>query len=169
VAHVVARLAGPTFILAGLNAVALSIGLSVLRYRLWDIDLLIRRTLVYSLLTAALALAYVASVVVLQIAFGLVTGEARGELVTVLSTLTIAALFVPFRTRAQSAIDRRFFRRKYDAARTLALFGSQARDGIELEQLEDQLVRVVNETMQPAHAGLWVRGGSTPTPPALSR
>jgi hypothetical protein len=156
-AHLAARLAGPTFILGGLNAVALSIGLSVLRYRLWDIDVLIRRTLIYSLLTAALALAYFASVVALQAGFGLLTGEARNELVTVISTLTIAALFVPLRTRVQQAIDQRFYRRKYNAARTLAAFGAQARAVVELEQLEGQLVRVVEETMQPAHVGLWVR------------
>jgi len=134
-----------------------AITISILRYRLWDIDLIIRRTLVYSALSAVLALAYFGSVLVLQNVFQAVTGEGRSALVTVLSTLIIAALFGPLRGRVQRTIDRRFFRQKYDAARTLAAFGAQARDVVELEQLSDQLLAAVDQTMQPAHVGLWVR------------
>jgi hypothetical protein len=133
------------------------LAVAILRYRLFDIDVILRRTLVYAVLTAALALAYFGSVLVLQGVFQAVTGESRSELVTVLSTLAIAALFVPLRGRVQRAIDRRFYRKKYDAARTLAAFGAQARDVVELEQLSGQLLRVVDETMQPAHASLWLR------------
>jgi hypothetical protein len=140
-----------------------AITISILRYRLWDIDVIVRRTLVYSVLTGILALAYFGLVLVLQSIVSAVTGESRSALVTVLSTLAIAALFVPLRARVQRAIDRRFYRKKYDAARTLAAFGAQARDVVELEQLQAQLVSVVDETMQPAHVGLWVHG-ATPSP-----
>jgi hypothetical protein len=133
------------------------LAIAILRYRLFDIDVIIRRTLVYSVLSAVLALAYFGSVLVLQNVFQALTGESRNALVTVLSTLTIAALFGPARARVQRAIDRRFYRQKYDAARTLAAFGAQARDVVALEQLSDQLVAAVDDTMQPAHAGLWLK------------
>jgi hypothetical protein len=148
--------AGVIFDLA-IITVPIAIGVAILRYRLWDIDILIRRTLVYSMLTALLALAYFGSVLVLQSAFQVITGASGGALVTVLSTLFIAALFGPVRGRVQRVIDRRFFRRKYDAARTLAAFGTQARDQVGLEQLSGDLMRVVDETMQPASVSLWVR------------
>jgi hypothetical protein len=134
-----------------------AVGNAILRHRLYDIDVVIQRTLVYSVLTSLLALAYFGSVLVLQSVFRVLTGQAQSQFVTVLSTLVIAALFVPLRARVQSAIDRRFFRRKYDAARTLAAFGAQARDMVELEQLSDQLVNAVDETMQPAHISLWLK------------
>jgi hypothetical protein len=137
----------------------LTIAIAILRYRLWDLDILIRRTLSYSLLTAALALAYFGSVVVLQTVAQALTGESSNALVTVISTLLIAALFVPLRGRIQRLIDQRFSRRKYDAARTLAAFGATARDVVELEQLSGQLAQAVDETMQPAHVSLWVRPG----------
>ncbi len=157
-----ANLAGPAVIYLTALALPVALAFAVLRYRLWDIDVLIRRTLIYSVLTALLALAYFGLVVVLQGAFNAVTGESRSELVTVISTLAIAALFGPLRGRVQHAIDRRFYRRKYDATRTLAEFGAKARDVVELEQLTGQLVRVVDETMQPAHVGLWVRQQGQP-------
>ena len=143
-------------------AVPVTIGLAILRYRLWDIDVLIRRTLIYSMLSAVLAAAYFGSVVILQGLFEALTGERNSALVTVLSTLMIAALFGPVRARVQRAIDRRFYRQKYDAARTLAAFGAQARDVVALEQLSDELTRAVDDTMQPAHVGLWVRASQPP-------
>ena len=134
-----------------------SLGIAIFRYRLWDIDLLIRRTLIYSLSTVLLALAYFGSVLVLQTAFGLLTGQTQSTLVTVLSTLVIAALFVPVRARVQAGIDRRFYRRKYDAARTLAVFGASLRDEVEIEALQERLLGVVDETMQPDGITLWLK------------
>jgi hypothetical protein len=137
--------------------IPVTITISILRYRLWDIDVIIRRTLIYSALSAVLALAYFGSVLVLQNVFQALTGESRNALVTVLSTLTIAAMFGPVRARVQQLIDRRFYRQKYDAARTLAAFGAQARDVVALEELTSQLVAAVDETMQPTQVNLWVR------------
>lgn len=138
--------------------IPVSIGIAILRCRLWDIDVLIRRTLIYAVLTALLALAYFGSVVVLQNLFGAVTGQRETPLVTVLSTLVIAALFVPVRRRVQAFIDRRFYRRKYDAARTLAAFGTALRDETDLDQLTAHLTAVVDEAMQPDSVGLWLAG-----------
>jgi len=146
---------------AGILSIPLSIGIAILRYRLWDIDLLIRRTLVYALLTGLLALAYFSSVLVLQNIFGALTGQSQSTLVTVLSTLVIAALFVPLRHRVQAVIDRRLYRRKYDAARTLAAFSSQLRDETNLEHLSVHLLDVVNQTMQPENVNLWLAPGGT--------
>ena len=140
--------------------VPVSIGIAILRYRLWDIDVVIRRTLVYALLTGLLALAYFGSVLALQAIFSALTGQAQSALVTVLSTLVIAALFVPLRRQVQAVIDRRFFRRKYDAAHTLAAFGAGLRDEVELAALTERLLSVVDETMQPASAELWLRPGA---------
>lgn len=134
-----------------------AIGIAVLRNRLWDIDVIIRRTLVYSLLSALLAGVYLGSVLVLQGTFGAVTGNRESPLVTVLSTLAIAALFFPLRARVQAFIDRRFYRSKYDAARTLAVFAQAARDETDLRQLTERLVGTVDEAMQPASVGLWLR------------
>jgi hypothetical protein len=150
-------LSGLWLIISTVAGIAVASGIAILRYRLYDIDLIIRRTLVYSALTALLAGAYFGSVLVLQAVFQAATGEARGTLVTVLSTLAGAALFQPLRGRVQTAIDRRFFRRKYDAARTLAGFGMGLRDCVDLDDLQARLLEVVDDTMRPAHAGLWVR------------
>jgi hypothetical protein len=139
-----------------IGLIPLSIGVSILRYRLWDIDVIVRRTLIYTALSAVLALAYFGSVLVLQGAFRVVTGEGQNSLVIVLSTLGIAALFGPVRSRVQAAIDRRFYRRKYDAARTLAGFAASARDETDLDRLSAQLVSLVRETMEPASVGLWL-------------
>jgi hypothetical protein len=135
----------------------LTIGAAVLRYRLWDIDVVIERTLVYTILTALLTAAYFLSVVALQEGAMLVTGQRGSALVTVLSTLLIAALFLPLRAGVQRFIDRRFFRRKYDAARTLAAFGANLRDDVDLGHLQDTLLLAVVEVMQPEQVGLWIR------------
>jgi hypothetical protein len=137
--------------------IPLAIGFSILRYRLWDIDLLIRRTLQYSLLTGLLVLAYFSTIVFLQAVFRAITGREQSEIVTVLSTLAIAALFSPLRRRTQALIDRRFYRRRYDAAQTLATFAATARDEVELDRLRDELLNVVGSTMQPAHLSLWLK------------
>jgi hypothetical protein len=133
-----------------------AIGIAVLRYRLYEIDVLINRTLVYGSLTALLVTTYVGSIVVLQVAFRTLTGQ-DSQLAIVASTLAIAALFNPLRRRIQAFVDRRFYRRKYDAARILARFGARLRDETDLAELNEELLAVVRETVQPAHASLWLR------------
>ena len=134
----------------------LSLGTAVLKYRLWDIGVVVNRALVYAALTATLAGSYFGSVVLLQMAFRGVTGQGNAVAI-VISTLTIAALFMPLRGRIQDIIDRRFFRRRYDAARTLAAFSATVRDEVDLEKLTGELVAVVENTMQPSHVSLWLR------------
>jgi hypothetical protein len=168
-ARVWINLARPPLVYLCLLALPISLAFSILRYRLWDIDLLIRRTLIYSVLTAALVVVYFSSVVVLQVLVGTLTGESRPPLVTVLSTLAIAALFVPLRWRVQNLIDRRFYRRQYDAARTLASFATGARDDVELEHLSGRLLEVVQDTMQPAHVSLWLKPSANPVHAAGNR
>ena len=138
--------------------VPLAIAFSILRYRLLDIDLLINRTLVYGTLTAILALVYFGCVVLLQHLVNGVTGKVgQSPLIIVASTLAIAALFQPLRRRIQKIIDKRFYRRQYDAARILADFSITLRNETDLPQIREQLVAVVQETMQPAHVSLWLR------------
>jgi hypothetical protein len=136
--------------------IPVTIAIAILREGLFDIDVIINRTLVYGALSGLLVAAYFGSVVVFQEALRLATGETGSALATVLSTLAIAALFSPLRTQVQQAIDRRFYRRKYDAARTLAAFGATLRDDVDLETLERRLLAVVAETMEPRHVGLWL-------------
>jgi len=131
-------------------------GIAILRYRLYEIDLLINRTLVYGSLTAALALVYVGGVVSLQYAFRALTGS-ESQIAIVASTLTIAVLFVPLRRRVQGFVDRLFYRCKYDAAKTLETFTSKLRNETDLDSLGDDLAGVVRETVQPTHVSLWMR------------
>ena len=141
-----------------LTIVPLSLSIAVLRYRLYEIDILINRTLVYGSLTAMLAVVYFGGVTATQAIFRTLTGqEEQPQLAIVVSTLVIAALFNPLRRRIQSFIDRRFYRRKYDATKTLAAFSARLRDETDLDALSDDLVGVVRETMQPAHISLWLR------------
>jgi len=135
--------------------VPLALVMAIIRHRLYDIDVVINRTLVYAVLTATLVGTYFGIVVGLQAAFGAVTDQGSAVAVA-MSTLAIAALFQPLRRRIQDFIDRRFYRRKYDAALTLAGFGDRIRDEVDLEKLREELVGLVHETMQPAHASLWL-------------
>ncbi len=136
--------------------IPLSIGFSILRYRLYDIDLLINRTLVYGSLTAILALVYVGLIFVLQYLLRGIINQ-QNDVAIVVSTLAIAALFQPLRHRIQAIIDHRFYRRKYDAAKTVEAFSATLRNEVDLSQLRDHLLNVVQETMQPAHVSLWLR------------
>ena len=140
----------------GVVSSPIAMGIAILRYRLYEIDIIINRTLVYGSLTATLVALYFVGIVVLQSLFVVLIGE-KSTLAVVASTLMIAALFTPFRRRIQSVVDRRFYRRKYDARKTLESFSTQLRNETDLGALSDDLVGVVRETMQPAHVSLWLR------------
>jgi hypothetical protein len=140
-------------------ALPITIGIAILRYRLYDIDIIIRKTLIFAVLTSILSAVYFGSVLLAQQMFRTVTGGTP-ELVIVISTLLIAALFNPLRRGVQDVVDRRFYRRKYNAARTLAAFGAVLRDETDLNQLSRHLVQVVDQTMHPAHLSLWLKSPS---------
>ena len=142
--------------LLSLTAVPIAVGFAVLRYRLYDIDILINRALVYGSLTVLLAATYVGGVVGLQYVFRAITGQGS-TLAVVASTLVIAALFSPLRRRVQGFVDHRFYRSKYDAAKTLEAFSARLREETDLDALSDDLVGVARETMQPEHVSLWLR------------
>lgn len=141
-----------SLVVAGLPV---AVGIAVLRYRLYDIDRIINRALVYGVLTTALVLTYLGSVVLLQGVFRAIT-DSESQLAIVASTLAIAALFVPMRRRIQSAVDRRFYRTKYDAAKTLEAFSARLRDEVELRSLAGSLTKAVETTLQPEHVSLWL-------------
>jgi MFS family permease len=144
------------FFLIGYALIPLATGIAILRYRLYDIDLLINRTLVYGLLTAVLAAAYAGVVLVLGQLFGGVAGSASSWVIAT-ATLAVAAVFQPARRRIQNAVDRRFNRRRYDAARTVEAFGVRLRDHIDLDTLSNELLAVVDQTLEPKATSLWLR------------
>lgn len=146
------------FVTAAILSLPISIATAVMRHRLYDIDLVINRTLVYGSLTAILFASYFGIVVVLQRVLDPLTQDS--DLAIAGSTLAVAALFRPLRSRVQHFIDRRFYRRKYDAAETLDAFSTRLREQVDLESLRGDIVTVVRETMQPAHASLWLRPGA---------
>ena len=140
------------------------LAVTIARYKLWDIDLVIRRTVSYAILTGLLLLVYFGSIIVLQRLVTPLTGNSTPA--TVLSTLLIAALFLPLRRRVQAWIDRRFYRRKYNAAQVLQGFAATARDETDLDRLTAELVRVIQETMEPEHVSVWLRPASDERPAA---
>ena len=152
---------GYAILLVLIPAIPISIGIAILKYRLYDIDVIVNRALVYFPLTAALVGVYFGGIVVLQRVFVALTGE-QSTLAVVASTLAIAALFNPLRRRIQGFVDRRFYRRKYDARKTLEAFSAKLRDETDIETLNNELVGVVRETMQPGHVSLWLRPEAAP-------
>jgi hypothetical protein len=147
--------------LVGIVGVPTAVGIAITRYRLYGIDILINRTLVYGTLTAMLVAVYFGGIVVMQQFFVLLTGE-QSTLAVVASTLLIAALFTPLRRGIQSFLDKRFYRSKYDAAKTLEAFSVKLKDETDLDTLSENLTSIVRETMQPAHVSLWLRPETTP-------
>jgi hypothetical protein len=154
---------GQSLLAVGSVGVPIAMGVAILRYRLYDIDSLINRTLVYGSLTLLLAAVYFGGVTLTEAIFRTLTGqEEQPQLAIVVSTLVIAALFTPLRRRIQSFIDRHFYRRKYDAGKTLEAFSAKLREETDLDTLNNELVGVVRETMQPAHVSLWLSPETAP-------
>jgi MFS family permease len=160
-----ASIVGGLLLLVALVGIAVGIpvavGLAILRYRLYDIDRVINRTLVYGVLTAVLGFGYAGMVLLFGQLFGGVTGDPPSWAIAA-ATLAVAALFQPARRRIQQAVDRRFNRRRYDTARTIQAFSARLRDQIDLDTLTVELLAVVDETMQPTQASVWLRDNTTP-------
>jgi hypothetical protein len=155
------RLAGSTIFTLVQLVFPLSFAIAILRYRLWDIDVIINRALVYGVLTGLLLVIFFGGVTLLENVFRTFTGQGN-QLAVVISTLSIAGLFNPLRLRVQDAIDRRFYRQKYDAAQALASFANTVRDEVDLARMENALIAAVDETMQPEHVSLWLKAGFVP-------
>jgi hypothetical protein len=136
--------------------IPIAVAMAILRYGLYDIDVIIRKTVQYGVVTAVLALVYFGTIILLQSLVGQATGE-QSPIIIVLSTLLIAALFNPLRRRVQDAVDRRFYRKKYNAQQILAEFAQTARDETDMEALQTELLRVVQETMQPESLAVWIK------------
>jgi hypothetical protein len=162
--RLLASLGGWLAIILMMLALPVTLAIAIQRYRLWDFDLLIRRTLIYSALTGVLALVYFGSVVLLQSLFRTLTGQGS-QIAVVASTLAIAALFNPLQRRIQAVIDRRFYRRKYDAEQVLAAFADSLRNEVDLDRLAESLIPIVEETIQPAHASLLMVNSEPGSPP----
>ncbi len=145
-----------------------TIGVAVLRHRLWDIEIIIRRTLVYSILTVSLTLVFFGSVAVLQGLSALLIRQDHSPLVTIFSTLATAALFTPLRRRIQSFIDRRFYRQRYDPEQVLAAMSRSLREEVTLDHLTGLLLEIVGETLQPAQVSLWMKDSRAPGAPGGS-
>jgi hypothetical protein len=154
---------GQGILTVGFAGTAIAMSIAILKYRLYEIDILFNRTLVYGSLTVLLAAVYFGGVATVEAIFRALTGqEQQPQLAIVISTLVIAALFNPLRRRIQGFIDRRFYRRKYDVRKTLEAFSAKLRNDTDLDALSDDLVGVVRETMQPAHVSLWLRPETAP-------
>src|SRR5829696_5022773 len=151
----------PVLFLSAASTIPVATGIAILKYRLYEIDLLINRTLVYGSLTAVLAVFYEGGIVALQYVFRLLSAQ-ESQVAVVATTLVIAAMFEPLRRRIQHFVDRRFYRNKYDARKTLEAFSFKLRNETNLEALNNDLVGVVNQTMQPAHTSLWLRPDPNP-------
>jgi hypothetical protein len=157
----VANVLWPVAFFLAVIIIPTSVGAAMLRYRLYDVDLLINRTLVYGSLTVTLGLVYVGGVIALQTITRVLTGQ-TSDLAIAIVTLAVAALFNPWRYRLQRFIDRRFYRHKYDASRTLAALSTRLRDEVDLDQMAGDLTGVIQDTMQPASVALWLRPGGGP-------
>jgi hypothetical protein len=144
-------------LITAIISIPISVAIAILRYRLYDIDLIINRTLVYGALTAVLALIYLVGVVGVGGLVRELTGQEKNNLVVAASTLAVAAAFRPARSRVQAFIDQRFYRKRYDAQQTISDFSSKMRDQIDLDSLTTELAGVVRETVQPTHVSLWLR------------
>jgi hypothetical protein len=156
--RLLATISGWFSIMFAISALPVTMSIAIMRYRLWDIDLVIRRTLQYALLTGVLAFIYYGGVILLQTGVRAITGQGNSPIITVLTTLAIAALFNPLRRRIQNFIDRSFYRKKYNAEQALAQFAATARDEVDMDKLAAALIGVVQETMQPESVSLWVKG-----------